>query len=93
MCRTSSGAIIVSDPTQGLNATRIAVRGARGLRVALSEPAIGRGGTLTPVRGFAAPELNNLGQQVEPVGPRVHPAGLALRAQDVAVERDPASRR
>ena len=60
--RTSSGAVIVSDPTQGLNATLsagwIAVRGAHGLRVSLSGPAMGRDGRLTPVRGFAAPALN-----------------------------------
>jgi hypothetical protein len=61
--RTASGAIIVSDPTHGLRATliagRITVRDAHGLRVALSGPAIGRGTTLTPVRGFAAPALSN----------------------------------
>lgn len=61
--RTSSGAIIVSDPARGLNATlsagRIVVRGAHRLRVVLSGPAIGRSGTLTPVRGFATPALSN----------------------------------
>jgi hypothetical protein len=61
--RASSGAIIVSDPTLGLHATLIAggiaVRGAHGLRVALSGPAIGPGGTLTPVRGFASPSLTH----------------------------------
>jgi hypothetical protein len=61
--RASSGAIIAIDPTLGLHATLtaggIAVRGAHGLRVALSGPAIGRGGTLTPVRGFADPSLKH----------------------------------
>jgi hypothetical protein len=58
---TSSRAIILSDPTGDLRATlsagRIAVRGAHGLRFALSGPAIGRGITLAPVRNFAAPSL------------------------------------
>ena len=61
--RASSGAIIASNPTLGLHATLtaggIALRGAHGLRVALSGPAIGRGGTLTPVRGFADPSLKH----------------------------------
>jgi hypothetical protein len=60
--RTASGAIIVSDPARGLYATliagRIAIRNAHGLRVSLSGAAIGRGATLTPVRGFAAPALS-----------------------------------
>ena len=42
-----------------MSAGRISVRGAHGLRVALSTPAIGRGGPLTPVRGFAVPSLKN----------------------------------
>lgn len=60
--RTAAGAIIVSDPTHGLQATLIAgsitVRDAHGLWFALSGPAIGRGATLAPVRGFTAPALS-----------------------------------
>jgi hypothetical protein len=60
--RTAAGAIIISDPTHGLQATLIAgsitVRDAHGLWFALSGPAIGRGATLTPVRGFTAPALS-----------------------------------
>ncbi len=59
--RTAAGAIIVSDPAHGLQATLIAgsitVRDAHGLWFALSGPAIGRSATLTPVRGFTAPAL------------------------------------
>ena len=61
--RTSSRAILVSEPTDGLHLTlspgRVAIRGAHGLRVALSGPAIGRGGRLEHVRDFSAPSLKN----------------------------------
>ena len=61
--RTSSGAIIVSDPAHGLTATlsaaRIVVRGRHGLRVGLSRPAIGREATLVPVSGFAVATLKH----------------------------------
>jgi hypothetical protein len=61
--RTPSGTILVREPGEGLQLTlspgQVAVRGAHGLRVALSGPAIGRGGTLRRVRDFAAPSLTN----------------------------------
>jgi len=56
--------------------------GSGGVRAARLFAALrGRGGT-------AEEEGVNRWQQVEAVGPGVHPVGLAIGAQDVAVERD-----